>query len=52
MKRLPIIRHIRYYLALYRFRRKAFLLKRMGIGSGEIAPYDIHILEDIWDGWL
>lgn len=50
MKRLPIIRHIRYWWASYRVHRWAWSWGQAGIGMGFPNPSDLEHLDRIWRG--
>jgi hypothetical protein len=50
MKRWPVIRHIRYWLASYRVHRWAQLWGQGGVGLGWPNPSDLAHLDRIWTG--
>jgi hypothetical protein len=51
MKRLPIIRHIRYYIERYRVNRHYAFWGTFGMHDGN-AKYDYEVLDAIWRGEL
>jgi hypothetical protein len=50
MKRLPIIRHIRYWWLRYQVYRWAWHWGQIGIGMGYPNEADLRQLERIWRG--
>jgi len=50
MKRLPIIRHIRFWWLRYRVYSHAYELGRIGVGLGQPHQADLEHLERIWRG--
>ena len=51
MKRLPIIRHIRYFILRYRVNRHYEFYRSLGMHSGN-AKHDYATLDEIWNGNL
>lgn len=50
MKKLPIIRHIRYFWLSWRVHQWARAWGQAGIGLGEPHPSDLEHLDAIWRG--
>ena len=49
--RIPIIRHVRYYVAIYRINQHYAFYQQLGMHSGN-AKYDYRIADMIWRGEL
>lgn len=52
IKRLPVIRHIRYWYLKRQVYKFAYSMYRCGIGLGHPNPSDLEVLEKIWKGEL
>ncbi len=50
MGRLPIIRHIRYWILRYRVERWAWTWGQAGIGLGYPNEADLRQLDRVWRG--
>lgn len=50
MKRLPLIRHVRFWWHSYRVHRWAYMWGQAGIGLGWPNQSDLRWLQDIWEG--
>ena len=50
MKRLPVIRHIRYFWGMWRVRTWAALWADVGVGLGVPNESDQRALDAIWRG--
>ena len=50
MKRLPVIRHIRYYWNAVRLALFVSAMAQLGLGLGHPNPADVEHLRRIWEG--
>lgn len=50
MKKLPIIRHLRYFYLRWRVRQHAVQWAAIGIGLGIPNKHDLDYLDAIWRG--
>ena len=50
LKRLPVIRHIRFFYLDYMAHRWARIWGECGIGLGQPNPSDLAYLKAVWEG--